>query len=89
MLNLEWFSEFQKDLGKSYGAIKNDKYRGSDKLVPHLMEHKEYVLHYRNLKYIKELAFKLIMFIGLSVSSNPRGWKYISASTRRNEKSKR
>ena len=38
--NMEWFSEFQKDLGKSYGAIKNDKYRGSDRLVPHLMRHK-------------------------------------------------
>ena len=26
------------------------------------------------------------MFIGLSASINPRGWKYISASTRRNGK---
>ena len=28
----------------------------------------------------------MIMFIGLSASNNPRGWKYISASTRRKGK---
>ena len=28
----------------------------------------------------------MIMFIGLSAPSNPLGWKYISASTRRNGK---
>ena len=28
----------------------------------------------------------MIIFIGLSASSNPRGWKYIRASTRRNGK---
>ena len=54
--NMAWFSEFQEDLGESYGAIKNDTYRGSDNLVPHLTEHKKYVLHFRNLKYIEELG---------------------------------
>ena len=37
--------------------IKNGKYNsGGSKLVPHLNEHKNYVLHYRNLKFIVSLG---------------------------------
>ena len=38
-----------KEVGKKNNVIKNDKYEGCDKLVPHLMKHEKYVLHYRNL----------------------------------------
>ena len=34
-------------------------YHGSDKLVPHLHKHDKYVIHYRNLKSIHELAVKI------------------------------
>ena len=33
--------------------------RDSDKLVPHLMKHEKYVLHYRNLKSITDLGVKI------------------------------
>ena len=87
--NMEWFSEFQKDLGKSYGAIKNDKYRGSDKLVPHLMEHKKYVLHYRNLKYIKELGVQIDnVHRVISFEQSPWLEVYISFNTEERKKAK-
>jgi hypothetical protein len=57
---LEWFSDFQKQIGKLNKVItKNGSYRGSDKLIPHLFEHKNYVLHYRNLKFIRQLGIKI------------------------------
>ena len=48
---------------------KGGKYVGTNKLVPHLRDHKNYVIHYRNLKFLvslgivitkvhKELTFK-------------------------------
>ena len=47
---LEWLSEFQKSLLR--GKRKDDKIRIATcpKLVPHLFEHKQYCIHYRNLK---------------------------------------
>ena len=66
MSNTKWMSEFQKDmlrkhnpkLGKKIDE-KGDVDVGCAKLVPHLMEHKNYCIHYRNLKYIKELGVTL------------------------------
>ena len=54
---MEWFSEFQKELGTKSGTIRNDKYCGSDKLVPHLCNHK-YCIHYKHLKFIHEVGVK-------------------------------
>jgi hypothetical protein len=57
---LGWFSEFQRQVGEKTNVIKkNDTFAGTPKLVPHLMEHKNYVLHYRNLKFIKELGVEI------------------------------
>ena len=28
-------------------------------LIPHLMKHEKYVIHYRNLKYIQQLGVKI------------------------------
>jgi hypothetical protein len=54
--DIEWFSEFQRKLGEEKEIIGNGKYHGSNKLVPHLFEHKNYVIHYRNLKYLVKLG---------------------------------
>ena len=57
---LEWFSEFQKELGKKTGNIKdNEKYNASSKLIPHLFDHIEYVIHYRNLKFLVDLGVQV------------------------------
>ena len=47
----DMLSEFQKDI------MKQNKMKPSkcSKLTPHLMEHKKYVIHYRNLKYLVSL----------------------------------
>ncbi|MFM7040463.1 MAG: hypothetical protein ACKO2L_22375, partial [Planctomycetaceae bacterium] len=39
---LDWFSNFQKDIGEKNETIKNGKYNGSDKLVPHPNKHEKY-----------------------------------------------
>ena len=57
--NIEWFSEYQKTLGENSGIINNNKYSGSDKLIPHLFEKKNYVLHYENLKFLVKLGVEV------------------------------
>ena len=52
---MEWFSDYQRANAEKLEVIKNGKYRGSDKLVPHLFEPKNYVVHYRNLKFLVDL----------------------------------
>ena len=56
---MEWFSDVQKEIGVKNKIIKKGKYRGSNKLIPHLFEHKNYVIHYRNLKFIKDLGVEI------------------------------
>ena len=47
-------------MGKTTGSIKeNGTYSGSPKLVPHLFDHLNYVVHYRNLKYLVDLGVKV------------------------------
>ena len=50
----EWMSDYQLDLQKKLN-IKSK----SDKLVPHLMDHKNYCIHYRNLKYLVGLGIEI------------------------------
>ena len=38
--DIELFSEYQKEIGAKTGAVKNDKKLGTNKLVPHLLDHK-------------------------------------------------
>ncbi len=62
---VEWFSEYQQQLGidndiiklsEKAGEVKN---AGANKLTPHLHPHKNYVIHYRNLKFIHELGVEI------------------------------
>ena len=50
--NMEWFSGYQRASDARLEVIKDGKYMGSHKLVPRLFEHKNYVIHYRNLKFL-------------------------------------
>jgi len=34
--HMEWFSDFQREIGESSRMINLDKYNGTEKLVPHL-----------------------------------------------------
>jgi hypothetical protein len=48
---------FQEKLGTQLQEInKNGKYVGTNKLAPRLMDHKNYVIHYRNLKFLVSLG---------------------------------
>ena len=50
----EWISDFQKDMTQQ-----KMKPSSCPKLIPHLMKHEQYVIHYRNLKYINKLGVKI------------------------------
>ena len=50
----EWFSDYQKNVME----LTNSKSK-TEKLVPHLMKHENYVLHYRNLKFVHGLGVKV------------------------------
>jgi hypothetical protein len=50
---------YQKCIGRNIEVIKGDKYKGCEKLVPHLYDHKNYVIHYRNLKFLVELGVEV------------------------------
>ena len=52
---LEWLSDYQKEIGETTGIINNNKFNGSDKLVHHLFDHHTYVIHFRSLKFFIEL----------------------------------
>jgi len=56
--DLSWLSDFQKQLILEKN---NNKMRISKcaKLIPHFHEHKNYCIHYRNLKYVKSLGVEL------------------------------
>ena len=79
---MEWFSDYQKEVGTKCGTLTNDKYHGSDKLVPHLNKHEKYVIHYRNLKFISELGVKITKLHRV-ISFHQRDWlkQYIDFNT--------
>ena len=85
----EWFSDFQKEIGIKTGMIKKDKYRGSDKLVPHLYTHKNYVMHYRNLKFVQELGVRIdVVHQVLSFKQEPWLKSYIDFNTEKRKEAK-
>ena len=50
----EWLSAYQKELKKQLNIKGN-----TTKLVPHLMDHNNYCIHYRNLKYLVNLGVEI------------------------------
>jgi len=52
--NVDDFSDYQKELMEITKSKAN-----YEKLIPHLKKHTNYVLHYRNLKFIHELGVKV------------------------------
>jgi hypothetical protein len=70
--NVEWFSDYQKDLMESTNSKPN-----SEKLIPHLMKHENYVLHFRNLKFIYNLGVKVTVKRVISFKQSPWMKDYI------------
>ena len=56
---VDWFSDYQTETGVASGVITQGKYTSGNKLAPHLMEHKEYVIDYRILKFVVGLGVKV------------------------------
>ena len=57
--DIEWFSDFQRELAGKHGIVKNGVYQGAPKLIPHLYKHTNYVTHYKNLKYSEETGVRI------------------------------
>ena len=86
---MEWFSYNQKQIGEKNKIIKKGKYRGSNKLIPHLFEHKNYVIHYRNLKFIKDLGVEIgEVHKVLSFDQSPWLKTYIDFNTEKRQQAK-
>jgi hypothetical protein len=61
----------------------------SNKLIPHLMEHKNYCIHYRNLKYVVELGLKITKVHNI-LSFKQKAWMkpYIDLNTNKRKQAK-
>jgi hypothetical protein len=94
--NTKWMSEYQRDqLAKNDKTIAKKLSKGEDvnvgcsKLIPHLMEHKNYCIHYRNLKYVESLGVKIGKVHNV-VSFDQKAWMepYIDFNTSKRKKAK-
>ena len=77
-------SDFQLNLQKDLD-IKSK----TPKLIPHLMDHKNYCIHYRNLKYLVSLGVEITKVHNI-VSFKQKDWMrpYIEFNTDRRKQSK-
>jgi hypothetical protein len=79
------------DVRFSKTIITNNKLKVSKcpKLIPHLYEHKNYCIHYRNLTFVKELEVK-IGTVHNVISFNQKPWlkEYIDFKTEKRSKAK-
>jgi hypothetical protein len=87
---LEWFSDYQMGVAKTCEAIKeNGKYSATCKLIPHLFDRPNYVIHYRNLKFILELGAKVTnIHKVLSFKQKPWLKQYIDFNTQKRTQAK-
>ena len=78
-------SDFQKQLLQK----NNLKVSKCPKLILHLYEHKNYCIHYRNLKFVKELGVKIGPVHNV-ISFNQKPWlkEYIDFKTEKRSKAK-
>ena len=70
--------------------IKNNKYHGTNKLVPHLHARKKYVIHYRNLKFLESIGVK-IGTVHKVLSFEQSAWlkPYIDFNTQKRKEAKK
>lgn len=61
---------------------------GSEKLVPHLFKHDNYVLHYRNLKFVHGLGTILTLKRGISFKQSTWLASYINSNNKLRTKAK-
>ena len=54
--DVEWFSDYQREVMEQTQANTT-----SETLIPHLMKHENYVLHYRVLKFVHNLGVKITL----------------------------
>ena len=74
---VEWFSDYQKEVMEATHSKPN-----CEKLIPHLMNHDNYVLHYRNLKFIVEQGVKVKVKKVISFKQKPWLATYINENNR-------
>ena len=81
----EMLSQYQHSLIEK----DNIKVGGCSKLIPHLMKHEKYCIHYRNLKFVKELGVKITKVHNV-VKFNQKPWlkKYIDFNTDKRKEAK-
>ena len=80
----EWLSQYQKEL-KNKMNIKSS----TTKLIPHLDDHLNYCIHYRNLKYLVDLGVKITKVHNI-VSFKQKTWlkEYIDFNTNKRKEAK-
>ena len=57
--DIDWLRPYQKDIGVNAGIINNEVAHGTNKLVQHLFDHTNKVIHYKNLIYLVELGVQV------------------------------
>ena len=75
--NEEWFSDYQKEVKMQTNSTTSTK-----KLIPHLMKHEKYCLHYRNLKFIEKLGVKIKLHRVISFKQSKWMAEYINNNNR-------
>ena len=63
--NPDWFSDYQREVMEKTAANTN-----TEKLIPHLFKHENYVLHYRVLKFIHSLGAKITLKRAISFTQS-------------------
>ena len=80
-------SEYQKSL-KEKGNQGKVSQVGCSKLIPHLMRHENYCIHYRNLKFVKELGVKIKVHNVVEFQQKPWLKTYIDFNTDKRKEAK-
>ena len=80
----EWLSDYRKELKKQLNIKGN-----TAKLVPHLKDHNNYCIHYRNLKYLVQLGVEIKKVHNIA-SFKQKAWlkKYIDFNTEMRKEAK-
>ena len=80
-------SEYQKSLKEKGNPGKVSQVECS-KLIPHLMKHENYCIHYRNLKFVKELGVKIKVHNVVEFQQKPWLKTYIDFNTDKRKEAK-